>query len=114
MTPEVFVSSSLSEAIKAGLAVGAGVGVKIVYDWLTANRKFMTVEDCIKAQRTCPEMVNIRKDFTEHKAIVKGQIAQLDKQMVEGHSNFKEIADNISLIKTNLAVISAWVEREHR
>ena len=114
MTPEVFVSSSLAEAAKIALAIGAGAGVKIFYDWFMADRIYMTIDACSKNQRTCEEMVSIRKDFTEYKAIMSQRMAQLDIQMAEGHANFKEISSSLSCIKTNIAVISAWIEREHK
>ena len=103
-----------SELFKIGAAICSGVGVAILYDWLTANRTYVTVSECVKNQTSCPEMVEIKKDFISYKAITNQRMLQLDAQMAEGHANFKEISENISSIKTNLAVLASWVEREHK
>lgn len=102
------------EITQLAIAVASGLLLKIIYDWFIAGRTYMTVKGCEKVKGNCAGVIQLGKDFLEHSTKIDERMRQMDKEMDEMHHGFRVYAEDISTIKTDLAVIASWVERSIR
>ncbi len=111
---ETITNPATFEIVKVFIGIGTGLSIKIMYDWFSDNRKYVTKDECKKNMDGCPSMANFKQDFMGHKGTMNQKLKQVEGQILEQHITYKKTAEDISTIKSNLAVVSAWVEREQR
>jgi len=92
-------------------AVIGGVVLKMFMDYIAARREAMTSKDCEEHRQLC-SMPGLRQEFMEHKAVSHQRMDHFDTRLSEICQNYKGMANDINDIKTNIAVISAWVREK--
>ena len=83
--------------------IPGGLACKLLYDRITANKNYVTKEDCEKSQEGCPAIKSLEIKL----AVVETNQKNHDAYLVSISKTIQKVNDNVNKLKTGVAVIVA-------
>lgn len=107
MSDAPVVSQGMLAVVGIGSAVGGGFVLKLLSDWLDKGKEFVTRKECNHKQKACPQNIQLKQEFIQHKTFVTGVLRQHTSILNEIKSNGKQTNSSISKINTAIAVLAS-------